>query len=280
MSKKPSRAHEDQNDPDEQPVKAMENSRGFHAISGLGGLPGPSARPEETAAITALAAGMAHEINNPLHYINNYLYLLSEALPGDFAKREYLDKIQTGIDSLVRLTRDLIDFSQPPEEPFARVDLDRIINTALELNARPIRENKIQIVKNLGPGESPVMGSRRMLHLLFMNLIQNALDATAPGGRIEVTTRRDQARIEVFCEDTGSGISPGNIARIFDPFFTTKKSMEHRGTGLGLAICYNIVKQHQGDISVSSGEGRGTRFFITLPAATEEQQIIGSPDPR
>jgi signal transduction histidine kinase len=112
------------------------------------------------------------------------------------------------------------------------------------------------------------MGSERMLRRVFENLIQNALDALMPGGSIVLTTFCDQARFTVEVADTGSGIAAKNIAKIFEPFFTTKKRIERRGTGLGLAICYNVIKQHNGEIAVSSKEGQGTKFVITLPPAS------------
>ena len=223
---------------------------------------------EKMAAIGTLAAEMAHEINNPLHYINNYLYLLYESLPLDFAQKEYVDKIQTGVDNLAQLTRDLLEFSRPQTDPFLPVNLRDVVKTSLDLCEKHIRERHVRVVRHDGPRESLVMGSERMLQQVFANLIQNALDALTPEGCIVLTTSCDEERCTVECEDTGSGIEAKNIARIFEPFFTTKKSFDRRGTGLGLSICYNIIKQHNGDIAVSSKEGQGTKFTITLPAAS------------
>jgi len=226
------------------------------------------AQSEKMAAIGTLAAEIAHEMNNPLHYINNYLYLLFESLPADFAKKEYLEKIQTGIDNLAQLTKDLLEFSRPQTDPFLPLDLRQVIETSLQLFEKQMNESRIQVVRHYGHQGRLVMGSERMLQRVFENLIQNALDALMPGGSIELTTFGDQASFTVMVADAGSGIAAKNVAKIFEPFFTTKKRIERRGTGLGLAICYNIIKQHNGDIAVSSKEGQGTEFVITLPPAS------------
>jgi len=220
---------------------------------------------EKMAAIGTLAAEIAHEMNNPLHYINNYLYLLFESLPADFAKKEYVEKIQTGIDNLAQLTRDLLEFSRPLNDVFTQVNLHPIIDSSVELLEQRISDGHVQIIRRYACRDSPVLGSDRMLQQVFVNLIENALDALTPGGRMVLTTNCDHNRFIAEIEDSGAGIAAKNISKIFEPFFTTKKSMERRGTGLGLTICYNIIKQHNGDIVVFSKEGQGTTFRITLP---------------
>lgn len=222
---------------------------------------------EKMAAVGTFAAEIAHEINNPLDYIGNYVYLLSESLPPSFEKRGYLEKIQTGIDNLALMTRDLLEFARPQIEPFEHIELSPIIDAALELADKKIADAQIMVMKSYGCQDRSVVGSARMLQQVFLNLFQNALDAMQPGGKIIVTTSCNDVRCTVNVEDTGSGISEKNLARVFEPFFTTKKSLVKRGTGLGLAICYNIIKQHDGDISVFSKEGKGTVISISLPAA-------------
>ena len=222
---------------------------------------------EKMAAVGTFAAEIAHEINNPLDYIGNYLYLLSESLPPDFDKRGYLKKVQLGIDNLELMTRDLLEFARPQVEPFEPLELTDVIDAALELAGKKIIDARIMVMKRYGCQNRLVVGSARMLQQVFLNLFQNALDAMQPGGHIIVTTSCNEVRCTVNVEDTGSGISEKNLARVFEPFFTTKKSLVKRGTGLGLAICYNIIKQHDGEISVFSKEGKGTVISISLPAA-------------
>ncbi len=222
---------------------------------------------EKMAAVGTLAAEIAHEINNPLDYINNYLYLLSESLPADFRNKEYIDRIQKGIDNLAVLTRDLLEFSRPPADAFTAVNLHHILEMSLEFTAKQINDSHIQVVKRYGCPDRFAMGSERMLRQVFVNLIQNALDALMPYGHISITTSCVDDLFIVEVEDGGSGVAAQNVSRIFEPFFTTKKAAEKRGTGLGLTICYNIIKHHGGSITVSSKEGQGTTFTITLPAA-------------
>ncbi len=222
---------------------------------------------EKMVAVGTFASEIGHEINNHLDYVSNYLYLLSDSLPIDFEKRGYLEKIQIGINNLSLMTRDLLEFARPQIEPFEPLELSRIIDAALELADKKIADTRIRIMKLYGCHDQMVVGSARMLQQVFLNLFQNALDAMQPGGQITITTSDNKLRCAVDIEDTGFGISEKNLARIFEPFFTTKKSKEKRGTGLGLAICYNIIKQHDGDISVSSKEGKGTVVSISLPAA-------------
>ncbi len=218
-------------------------------------------------AIGRLAGEIAHEINNPLLYISNYLYLFSEELPPDFGKREYVDKIQGGVDKLTAFTRDLLDFSHPSIDEFLPVDIPRILETSLELMEDGLRGKKIELVRRFGCGSQLVSGSEKRLRQVFMNLIQNAVDALEPGGSLIITTSCSKDLVTLEFEDTGAGITAENLHRIFDPFFSTKKNSSPKGAGLGLAVCYNIIRRHRGEISAASKQGKGTTFTVTLPAA-------------
>ncbi len=239
-----------------RPVKGQKNAKNI------------SVQSEKMAAIGTLAAEMAHEINNPLHYINNYLYLLSESLPPDFSNRDYLDKIQMGLDNLAVLTRDLLEFSRPRLDVLVPVDVHGNLDAAIETAADVISQKGIKIAKQYRCVEKTILGSDEMLQQLFLNLIQNALDAMATGGALIINTTCKKNLMTLKFEDTGVGIPKNIITKIFDPFFTTKKNAPRRGTGLGLTICYNVVKQLQGDVMVSSEEGAGTTFTITLPVVS------------
>lgn len=231
---------------------------------------GRLAQAEKMAAIGQLVAEIAHEINNPLDYITNYLYLLSEALPPDFQHRNYLKRIETGIDNLAALTRDMLEFSRPQIDAYRLLDLHRVIDDAFEFSSRYIAERRVEVVRSFGMPAARVMGSERMLQQVFLNLILNAIDAMPDGGTITVSTSCSKGRLVVEFSDTGIGIPKENIPRIFEPFFTTKKTIEKRGTGLGLTICYNIMHQHQGDIHVSSAVGKGTTVTLSFPLAQED----------
>lgn len=237
----------------------------FHDVTDQKKLKNKLIQSEKMAAIGTLAAEIAHDINNPLDYINNYLYLLSESLPQDFSKREYLERIQMGIDNLAALTRDLLEFSRPTVESFTPLDVQGLLDTSFELAEQALKSKSITVEKKYGCRGALVMGSERMLREVFLNLIQNSIDALAPSGSIFLSTSYTGDRLMLAFQDNGAGIPEKNLSKIFDPFFTTKKSSAKRGTGLGLAICYNMISQHNGEISVSSKEGEGTTFVIALP---------------
>jgi two-component system NtrC family sensor kinase len=230
---------------------------------------------EKMAAIGKLAAEIAHEINNPLDYINNYLFLLSDSLPPDFDKHEYLKKMEAGIDNLAALTRDLLEFSRPQIDVFAPLDVHKVIDSSLEFAGKYIHDKRVEVTKNYGCQAGPVVGSERMLQQVLLNLTLNALDAMPAGGRITIATSCRPGQSVIEFGDTGAGIPGEHIQRIFDPFFTTKKTHEKRGTGLGLTICYNIISQHGGDMRVSSRVGEGTTFTILLPLSDTNAQAEG-----
>ena len=232
---------------------------------------------EKMAAIGTLAAEIAHEINNPLDYINNYLYLLSETLPDDFDKKEYLDKIEAGIDNLATLTRDLLEFARPQIDAFGPQDMHTVIEHSLEFSGKYLAEKQVQITKQYGCPEKKVLGSGRMLQQVMLNLILNSLDAMPDGGTITIATKCENDMFIMEFTDTGVGIPEVNRSRIFEPFFTTKKTSGKRGSGLGLSICYNIINQHNGDIRVSSNEGEDTTFTVVLPLAVSGKVMPNHP---
>jgi signal transduction histidine kinase len=226
---------------------------------------------DKMAAIGTLAAEIAHEINNPLDYITNYLYLLSESLPPEFGKREYLKKIEAGIDNLSALTRDLLEFSRPQIDIFVPLDMHRVIDESLEFSGKYLQEKQVKVITDYRCRSHRVAGSVRMLQQVLLNLILNSLDAMTNGGTINIATFCRKSHFVLEFADSGIGIPEANLPRIFEPFFTTKKNFEKRGTGLGLTICYNIIYQHKGEIHVSSTAGEGTKFTISLPLYHEEK---------
>ena len=214
----------------------------------------------------ALAGHMAHEINNPLEYINNYLYLLSESLPPDFARRDYVQKIEKGIASLAALTRDLLDLSRTEAADFQPREIHRIIDGAIESLQHQIPQRNVEVRRKYGCNNCVVLCSEQMLLQVFSNIIQNALDAMAgENGMLSITTSCDNGVAILGFADTGTGISREHLKKVFQPFFTTKKSIEKRGTGLGLTLCYNFTRRHQGTIRLASSPGRGTTVSIALP---------------
>ncbi|RKH79965.1 response regulator, partial [Corallococcus sp. AB032C] len=239
---------------------------------------------ERVAAVGTLAAGVGHEINNPLAYLALNLEAARRNLAAEGAQapsgvRDALASVrgaQEGAERIRLIVRDLQVFSREDAPERGLVDLNALVPPAVRVVLHALR-SRARLVEDFGPVPR-VLGSEARLGQVLLNLLVNALQAIPDGdpGRheVRVRTRTDasgHARVEV--EDTGGGIPPDVLPRIFDPFFTTKGSDE--GTGLGLAICQQIVRMHGGDLSVHSVPGQGATFTLLLPPAPV--QSAGSP---
>lgn len=230
----------------------------------------PAELTGEGMTFAALAGHIAHEINNPLEYINNYLYLLSESLPPDFLRRDYLQKMETGIANLAALTRDLLDLSQAGDPRFKPQEIHRIIDGSIESLQHQFHQKNVKVRRNYRCDDCVIPCSEQMLQQVFSNVIQNALDAmSGEEGMLSVTTSCSNGACILEFADTGTGIPGENLGKVFQPFFTTKKSIDKRGTGLGLTLCYNFVRCHRGTISLTSSPGKGTTVTIMLPLRVE-----------
>jgi C4-dicarboxylate-specific signal transduction histidine kinase len=235
------------------------------------------------AAVGQLAAGIAHEINNPLAYIGANLRTLREqwlglaeawrAGEGKLALEEVfedgvamLDESLEGVDRTAAIVRDVRVFSHSGGDSRERLDPNELVERALRV-AEPHVRHRARIERALGD-VPPVEGSRRELEQVLLNLLINAGQAIRPGdeGVVRVSTRRRGDEVEIAVADNGCGIPPDVIERIFDPFFTTKAVGE--GTGLGLSISHEIVRRHGGRLRVDSTVGRGTDVGVLLPAAS------------
>jgi two-component system NtrC family sensor kinase len=228
--------------------------------------------PAESSGMTfgTLAGHIAHEINNPLEYISNYLYLLSESLPPDFTRRDYFQKIEKGIANLAALTRDLLDLSRAETADFQPREIRRIIEGSIEGYQHQFHQRNVRVRRKYRCNDCVILCSEQMLQQVFNNVIQNALDAMmGEGGELSVTTSCGTGVFILEFSDTGTGISGENLGKVFLPFFTTKKSIEKRGTGLGLTLCYNFIRRHRGTIRLNSAPGKGTKVSITLPLFVE-----------
>jgi two-component system NtrC family sensor kinase len=230
------------------------------------------ARAEKLAAVGRLAAGVVHEINNPLATISACAEALESRLadgsPGstedldDF--REYLQLIRSEAFRCKSITNGLLDFSRTRAGERALVDLAEVIRSAARLIAHQKRGNRVELVTEIEEELSPVLGDGGQLQQAVIALSTNAIDAMPEGGRLTLSARTQNGFSTLSICDTGVGISPENLTKIFDPFFTTKEVGQ--GTGLGLAVCYGIVTEHGGRLDVQSAVGVGTTFTISLPA--------------
>jgi signal transduction histidine kinase len=221
-------------------------------------------RSEKLASIGRLAAGIAHEINNPLTSVLTFSSLMLKKAEDE--QRERLEIIVKETTRCREIVRGLLNFARQNEPRKENCDINKIIEAALSLtkNQLKVSENRITVVKALADVPPQQLDPNQMLEV-FVNIIINALDAMQTGGQLSVSTRPvDGGRtVEIRVADTGYGIPKENLAKVFDPFFTTKEP--GKGTGLGLAVSYGIIDRHNGSIDVESELGKGTTFIIRLP---------------
>ena len=233
------------------------------------------ARAEKLAAVGRLAAGVVHEINNPLATIAACAESLEKRIEeGAFANspeeadlREYLGLIRDEAFRCKNITNGLLDFSRLRAGQRVPVDVAEIIKAVARLVTHQQRGDNIQIDVEAAAGLPRVSGDVSQLQQAVVALATNAIDAMPEGGTLTLRASCSGPRVLVQVIDTGIGIPPENMTRIFDPFFTTKDV--GRGTGLGLAVCYGILSDHGGRLDVRSTVGTGTTFTITLPVADE-----------
>ena len=233
------------------------------------------ARAEKLAAVGRLAAGVVHEINNPLATIAACAESLQKRISeGDFDTspagedlREYLGLIRDEAFRCKTITNGLLDFSRLRAGQRVPVDMTEVIKTIARLVSHQQRGDNIQIAIEAPTNLPPVSGDMGQLQQAVIALATNAIDAMPDGGRLTLRARTAGSRVFIEISDTGAGIAPENMTKIFDPFFTTKDV--GRGTGLGLAVCYGILSEHGGRLDVRSTVGVGTTFTITLPVASD-----------
>jgi len=233
------------------------------------GLERAAQQSEKLAALGTLAAGLAHELNNPIGIITSRAELMlleaeSKALPEDVG--EDLRVIHRHAQRVARIAQGLLSFSRHSSGEQGRVDLNRVVDETLLLVEKMIVKDGVMLRRALAPGLPPIWGDANALQQVVMNLVTNARDAVKDGGEIFVETGATIERpggVRLVVRDTGPGIPPEILPKIFDPFFTTKAE----GTGLGLSISYGIVRDHQGTVDVQSKLGEGTTFVLTFRSA-------------
>ena len=219
-------------------------------------------RTEKLATAGVLAAGVAHEVNNPLASISSLAQMLAKRAR-DAEERETLETILGEIGRISSILRELTEFARAPEPRRAPADLNRVVEASLRLAAVDRRLKRLRLETDLDEDLPPVMVDADQMQQVFLNLLLNAGDATPEGGRVRVASRAHAGAVEVEVSDTGTGIPDEVRLRVFDPFFTTKPPGQ--GTGLGLSVCYGIVSAHGGTIDVESDPGSGTTVRILIP---------------
>ncbi len=226
---------------------------------------------EKLAAVGQLAAGVMHEINNPLATIGacvEALTLRSDELPATQAQGfdEYLRIIESELGRCKSIVDGLLDFSRPKARVKRPVELNQLVEDAVFLVKHHHKFKRITLDRQLAEGLPHIQANAEQLIQVFLSLMLNAVDAMEGDGTLTVRTRLYPSRshdVAVAFRDTGAGVPREDLPKIFEPFFTTKAP--GRGTGLGLSICYGIVKEHGGRIRVDSQLGRGSVFEVVLP---------------
>jgi signal transduction histidine kinase len=227
-------------------------------------------RTEKLASIGRLAAGVAHEVGNPLGTILGYTSLLEKGGIDPEEAKDYLKRIEKEIERINRIVRGLLDFARPSKFEFSELQMNQVIENALSLLFYQKSYKNIETVLNLKKDLPMTKGDSSQLTQVLINMILNAVDAMPDGGVLEIETSevevesKKERLIRTRISDSGVGIPPKDIGKIFDPFFTTKAP--DKGTGLGLSISLRIVESMGGTIRVESEFGEGSTFEIDLPA--------------
>ncbi len=231
---------------------------------------------EKLASLGQLAAGVAHELNNPLGTILLYSESMTTECAEDDPRRADLKMIVSETKRCKRIVADLLNFARHQQVMAQPTDVNEILRELSELSPRYIKTVSIAVVTELDPRLPMIEADAAQLRQVFRNLMINAVEAMPEGGRLTVCTRPGpRGMITVEIQDTGVGIPPENLAKLFTPFFTTKPV--GKGTGLGLAITYGIIKMHRGQVNAQSQIGKGTTFTVTLPIQLPAPEIAAAP---
>jgi two-component system, NtrC family, sensor kinase len=233
---------------------------------------------DKMAALGKMAAGIAHEVNNPLAVIGEKAGWMRDLLAEEaFQKSENfkefiksIDKIEEFVERARKITHSMLGFARRMEPHLDDVDVNMVLSQTIDLLEIHAKNNNIEIIKDLQPGLPIIASDQSQLQQIFMNLINNAVDAIGKDGEIELKTWKSNASISISIKDNGPGIPEEYRNRIYDPFFTTKDP--GKGTGLGLSITYSIIKKLGGTITLDTKALEGTLFVVTLPITVPEKK--------
>jgi PAS domain S-box-containing protein len=256
-------------------------------------------RMENLASLTTLAAGVAHEIKNPLGSLSIHVQLIQKTMasnraifdashPGGKGTKKpeddpipymdtidkYLQVVNEEIDRLNHIVVDFLFAVRPMDLVLRSGVINDVIKELAEFVSFELKEAKINTELNLQENLPKIEFDERFMKQAFLNLIKNAIAAMPRGGKLSIKTETEDDSVKITVADTGTGISDDNIGKIFEPYFTTKDT----GSGLGLTLVYKIIREHQGEIAVKSVPGEGTAFTIILPVPQKEWRLIGAPE--
>lgn len=224
------------------------------------------AHSEKLISLGFLASGIAHEINTPLTNISLNCEMLKDLLPANEKTDRKLKAIDRNVNRASRIAGELLHFSREKETDLHPTDINRVIESSINLLAN---QELCSIITFLPGKVSPIAAIPWKLEEVVVNLLLNSLDACNENDSVTVRSRMHSNRVEMIITDTGHGIAEEIISQVFDPFFTTKEV--GKGTGMGLAVCYNIIRQHSGEISLVNTSTRGAKATISFPVPTHGQ---------
>jgi signal transduction histidine kinase len=228
-------------------------------------------KTEQMKAVSALAAGLVHEIRNPLATIKTFTdHLLTRGADGEFRAR-FHRIVGAEVERISAITHRLLEFAKPAPPTLTLVDLVPLIDQTLEFLGNELVERQVQVVRRYD-AHGIVRADSKQLKQVFLNLLLNSLQAVNGHGRVEISTRYVDGQLEACFADNGCGIAPEHLVRLFEPFFTTKST----GAGLGLAVVRGIIEEHGGKIAVESRQGEGTLVRIVLPAEPSPAMVLSS----
>jgi PAS domain S-box-containing protein len=232
-------------------------------------------RAESLAALTTLTAGVAHEIKNPLASIGIHLQLMQKALRDRETVetediRQYVDIVGEEVDRLNMIVVDYLMAVRPTDTELEQGDLNALISELTTFLRFEIKEAGVELIEEFSAIPRIEMDEKSLKQAL-LNLIKNAMAAMPDGGRLWIGTSSNGDRVQLQIRDTGTGIPETIVEKIFEPYFTTKDN----SSGLGLTVVYKIIKEHRGEIAVSSREGEGTTFSLNFPIPQKEKRLIG-----
>lgn len=250
---------------------------------------------DRMSAVGQLAGGVAHEINNPLTAVLGQAQILMARLGEKDPSFAQISKIEQAALRCKKIVRGLLDFSRPSQSSFEEIDLQNVINATLELCEADLKRGRVNVERKIMKPLPPIEGNPSELQQVFLNLVNNAIQAMPKGGTLSIDSRVNNDALalpdrrkdapprkspgpwlEIIVRDTGVGIAKEHLSRVFEPFFTTKEI--GKGTGLGLAVSMGIIQKHNGDLRVeSAGINRGSTFYLVLPVKSALGARMGLP---
>ncbi len=227
-------------------------------------------KSDQMKAVATLAAGLAHEIKNPLTSIKTFTDYLDTHYADPTFRAKFKKIVGGDVQRINQIVQQLLDFAKPAPPKLQPVDLSCLLDETLEFLSKELVERRVEVNRDYAP-DACVLGDPQQLRQVFLNLFLNSLQAINGYGRFEICTAPRGTHLVTTIVDNGSGITPEHLSRIFDPFFTTKPT----GTGLGLSVVRNIIQEHRGTIRIHSQLGQGTTVEIALPLSPTEASQHG-----